>query len=154
MIFYCCCLIEMGAECETWPVPPRPVSRSQAMGNVGSELSTRKSKGKAVVEDVGTSTEALLKKSLKPSSTKASIAKAEAQKRKVVSQSEASIGAVAKDLGTDSLMKVSRDTNGGGNWVSEGRLWLTPHDLVDEYCTMCACSGFLVEMTKALVGLH
>jgi len=72
----------MGAECETWPVPPRPVSRSQAMGNVGSELSTRKSKGKAVVEDVGTSTEALLKKSLKPSSTKASIAKAEAQKRK------------------------------------------------------------------------
>jgi len=71
-----------------------------------------------------------------------------------VSQSEASTGAVAKDLGTDSLMKVSRDTNGGGNWVSEGRLWLTPHDLVDEYCTMCACSGFLVEMTKALVGLH
>ena len=49
------CLAEMGVAYDLRPVPPNAILRMVAPGNVGSEVPGSKSKGKAKVEEVGSS---------------------------------------------------------------------------------------------------
>jgi len=85
----------------------------------------------------------------KPSSSKASVARAESAKRKVRDE-EVSSG----DSGTPSFMEELMGTVGGEIVVPEGRLFRSCYDLSDEYGTMLFGSGRRVEVARALINLH
>ena len=91
------CLAEMGVEYGLRPVPAGVVPRMTPPGNVGSEVASKKSKGKAKKEEVGTSGEGGggggrgRGRGRKPSSSKASVARAESAKRKAQDE-EVSLG--------------------------------------------------------------
>ena len=80
------CLAERGVAYNLRPVPLGAIPRITEPGNVGSKVPQPKSKGKAKAEVVGTSGEASggggRGWSLKPSSTKVSVKRAESAKRK------------------------------------------------------------------------
>jgi len=127
-------LAEMGVEYGLRPVPAGAVPRMTPPGNVGSEVASKKSKGKAKKEEVGTSGEGgggggrSHGMGRKPSSSKASVARAESTKRKARDE-EVSWG----DSGTPSFMEELMGTMGGEIVVPEVRLFRSRYDLSDEY---------------------
>jgi len=146
------CLAEMGVAYEARPVPANTVPRMTPPGNVGSEVPGSKSRGKAKVEEVGSSGAVGTRgrgRGRKPSCTKISVARAESAKRKAQDE-EVSSG----DSGTPSFMEELMGTVGGEIVVPEGRLFRSRYDLSDEYGTMLFGSGRWVEVAKALINLH
>ena len=114
------CLAEMGVAYEPRPVPAIAIPRMMPPGNVGSEVPGSKSKGKAKVEEVGSSGAVGTRghgRGRKPSSTKVSVARDESAKRKAQDE-EVSSG----DSGTPSFMEELMGTVGGEIVVPEGRL--------------------------------
>ena len=133
------CLAEMGVAYEPRPVPASAIPRMTPPGNVGSEVPESKSRGKAKVEEAGSSGADGARgrgRGRKPSSTKVSVARAESAKRKARDE-EVSSG----DSGTPSFMEELMGTVGGEIVVPEGRLFRSRYDLYDEYGTMLSGSG-------------
>ena len=103
------------------PLPAGAIPRMTPPGNVGSEVASRKSKGKAKEEVVGTSGEGCgcggrgRGRWRKPSSSKASVVRAERATRKARDE-EVSSG----DSGTPSFMEELIGTVGGEIVVPEG----------------------------------
>ena len=123
------CLAEMGVAYEPRPLPANAIPRMTPPGNVGSEVPGSKSKGKAKVEEVGSSGAVGTRGrgcGRKPSSTKVSVANAESAKRKAQDE-EVSSG----DSGTPSFMEELMGTVGGEIVVPEGRLFRSRYDLSD-----------------------
>ena len=85
----------------------------------------------------------------KPSSSKASVARAESAKRKARDE-EVSSG----DSGTPSFMEELMGTVGGEIVVPEGGLFRSRYDLSDEHGTILFGFGRRVEVAKALINLY
>ena len=133
------CLAEMGVAYEARPVPANAVPRMTLPGNVGSEVPGSKSRGKAKVEEAGSSGAAGMRgrgRGRRPSSTKVFVARAESAKRKAQDE-EVSSG----DSGTPSFMEELMGTVGGEIVVPEGRLFRSRYDLSDEYGTCFSVPG-------------
>ena len=123
------CLAEMGVAYEARPVPVNAVPRMTPPGNIGSEVPGSKSRGKAKVEEAGSSGAVGTRgrgRGRKPSSMKISVASAERAKRKAQDE-EVSSG----DSGTPSFMEELMGTVGGEIVVPEGRLFRSRYDLSD-----------------------
>jgi len=123
-------------------------------GNVGSEVLLKNSKGKGKAEEVGTSGGSAavgtrVRGSLKPSIAKVDVKKAESIKRKALDQE-----VFPHNSGMPLFMEELLETVGGEIVAPEGALWLSLHDLGDEYGTILAGSSRRVEVAKALIALH
>ena len=148
------CLSEMCVEYEARPLPSGVLKRMIEPGNVGSEVLLKNSKGKGKAEEVGTSGGSAavgtrVRGSLKPSIAKVDVKKAESIKRKALDQE-----VFPHNSGMPLFMEELLETVGGEIVAPEGALWLSLHDLGDEYGTILAGSSRRVEVAKALIALH